>query len=76
MSELVTSACLYISGGVASHVKEQVVQHYRTTEQAERHQSMEMGVYVKQTLAHFMGMLDKAYLDKGARFPGPQDHLV
>lgn len=29
---------------------------------------MEMGVYVKQMLAHFVGMLDKANLDKGAHF--------
>lgn len=29
---------------------------------------MEMGVYVKQMLAHFVGMLDKANLDKGAYF--------
>lgn len=37
---------------------------------------MGMGVYVKQMLAHFRGMFDRANLDKGARFPGPQDHRI
>lgn len=37
---------------------------------------MGMGVYVKQMLAHFRGMFDRANLDKGARFPGPQNDLV
>lgn len=62
--------------GSSSTSEEQVAQHCRRTEQAERHQSMETGVYVKQMLAHFTGKFERANLDKRARFPGPQDHRI
>lgn len=62
--------------GSSSTSEEHVVQHCRRPEQAEWHRSMGMGVYVKQMLAHFRGMFDRANLDKGARFPGPQDHRI